>query len=54
MSGAFETFDVVLYINGDNNGSGNGRYWIETWTDFLTPGTVITPQVGIPKRASKK
>ena len=48
ISGVFETYDVVLYINGDNNGSGNGRYWIETWTDSLTPGTVITQQVGIP------
>ena len=47
IPGLFETYDVVLYINGDNPNGTNGRYWIETWTDALTPGTVITEQVGV-------
>lgn len=47
IPGLFETYDVVLYINGDNANGANGRYWIETWTDSLTPGTVITEQVGV-------
>jgi hypothetical protein len=47
IPGTFETYDVVLYVNGDNPGGANGRYWIESWTDSLTPGTVITEQVGV-------
>lgn len=47
QSGVFETYTVVLYINGDNTTGGNGRYWLETWTDPIAPGTVITDQVGV-------
>jgi hypothetical protein len=47
ISGVFETYSVVLYVNGDDPASATGRYWIETWTDSLTPGTVITNQIGV-------
>ena len=53
IPGLFATYDVVLYINGDDPGLGSGRYWIETWTDSIThPGTPITPQVGIPSHGT--
>jgi hypothetical protein len=47
ISGVFDTYSVVLYVNGDDPGSAMGRYWIESWTDSLTPGTVITNQIGV-------
>ncbi len=46
-AGVFEVYSVVLYMNGDNANTANGRYWIETWTDSLVPGTPITQQVGV-------
>ncbi len=47
ISGVFDTYSVVLYVNGDDPASATGRYWIESWTDSLTPGTVITNQIGV-------
>ena len=48
IPGIFETYSVVLYVNGDDPNQGMGRYWLESWTDSLLPGTVITDQVAIP------
>ncbi len=45
--GLFQTYSVILYVNGDDPGQATGRYWIESWTDSLTPGTVITNQIGV-------
>jgi hypothetical protein len=45
--GLFETYSVVVYVNGDAPGQATGRYWLESWTDSLTPGTVITNLIGV-------
>lgn len=45
--GALPNYTVVVYVHGDVASGAVGRYWIEEWTDPLTPGTVITDQVGI-------
>lgn len=51
-AGLFETYTIVLYVNGDAPSSASGRYWIESWTDSLTPGTPITQQVGVAATAA--
>ena len=51
-AGLFETYSILLYINGDAPGSPSGRYWIESWTDSLTAGTPITQQVGVAATAA--
>ena len=45
--GFYPTYSVVLYINGDAPTSASGRYWLETWTDPLAEGTVITDRIGV-------
>ena len=51
-AGLFETYSIVLYVNGDAPGLASGRYWIESWTSSLTPGTPITQQVGVAANAA--
>ncbi len=43
----YTKYTVVVYINGDVQNDLVGRYWLESWTDPLAEGTVITDQVGI-------
>ena len=45
--GFYPIYSVVLYINGDAPTSASGRYWLETWTDPLAEGTVITDRIGV-------
>ena len=46
-AGVYNSYTVVVYVNGDGQGGAVGRYWLEEWTDSLTEGTVITDRVGI-------
>jgi hypothetical protein len=45
--GFYPTYSVVLYINGDSPTLGTGRYWLESWTNPLAEGTVITDRIGV-------
>ncbi|MFT5122157.1 MAG: hypothetical protein ACI97B_000785 [Verrucomicrobiales bacterium] len=44
---AGKTYDVVVYLNGDNGGSSQGRYWLEEWSDPLAAGTPVTDLIGV-------
>jgi hypothetical protein len=45
--GFYATYSVVIYINGDTPSQGSGRYWLESWTDPLLEGTVLTDRIGV-------